>query len=82
MGILCAVVFYFYFFFGLSGFFGFFFFLSSFLTCFEVNNHSHREREKISLKRPKVKSAHCSLLPAYNLLIQWIFQSRSRESYI
>ena len=47
MGILCAVVFFFFFFFGLSGFFGFFFFLSSFLTCFEVNNHSHRERKDL-----------------------------------
>jgi hypothetical protein len=47
MGILCAVVFYFFlfffFFFGFSGFF----FLSSFLTCFEVNNHSHRERKDL-----------------------------------
>jgi hypothetical protein len=44
MGILCAVVFYFF-----SGFFGFFFFfsLSSFLTCSEVNNHSHRERKDL-----------------------------------
>jgi len=24
-----------------------FFFLSSFLTCFEVNNHSHRERKDL-----------------------------------
>jgi hypothetical protein len=46
MGILCAVVFYFFFFLDFLDFLDFFF-LSSFLTCFEVNNNSHRERKDL-----------------------------------